>query len=85
MAGVPQLEPYDPGEPCPECSAEGAVPYHHPVPIFLVFGSGKPWPCSGRNMTQAGEHMCIKCVTCSFAWMRSVNAGVMAFPGNEGP
>lgn len=62
-------EPFDPGHLCPACAAEGGVPSHHYGPIFIVFGSGPDWPCTG---TETGEHLCIRCPACGYGWVEAV-------------
>lgn len=76
------LGPFQPGRPCPRCSAEGGQPAYHERPVVISFGKSGPWPCKdleGKVMA----HMCTKCPSCGFAWIEEIQeagTGVPAGP-----
>lgn len=71
------LGAFQPGRPCPRCSAEGAVPVHHELPVLISFGSARQWACAGMD-GRITEHMCSKCPSCGFTWAEELPAGTAA-------
>ena len=68
---------FQPGRPCPACSAEGGQPEYHERPLMISFGRSPSWPCA---VMKIAAHMCTRCPSCGFAWTEELAPGTAAAP-----
>ena len=70
---------FQPGRPCPACSAEGGQPEYHERPVMVSFGRSPSWACA-RMAGRITAHMCTKCPSCGFTWTEDMAPGASQAP-----
>jgi hypothetical protein len=69
MTQVAGLRAYDPAEPCPKCLNEEIGVTFHKSQIYDKIDHSLP--CAQLSVGSIGEHLCLKCLRCGYAWIRA--------------